>query len=246
MTSAISIRHLDVLRSGKRALEAFSADVQRGKVTGLIGPSGSGKTTLMRAIVGVQRHGRGTVTVLGKPAGTPRLRRRIGYMAQTLSVYVDLSVRENLRYFAAIVGAGKDAEARTSGVETLIAELELTDCAGRLVRTLSDGQRARVSLGAALLGSPKLLILDEPTVGLDPVLRRKLWRRFRGLARSGTTLLVSSHVMEEAEQCDDLLLLRDGRLLAHGTPRALRRKTKTKAIGDAFLSLVGAGPKGGT
>lgn len=241
MTPAVSIRHLDVIRSGKRALEAFSADVPRGKVTGLVGPSGSGKTTLMRSIVGVQRHGRGKITVLGKRAGSAELRRQIGYMAQALSVYEDLSVRENLRYFAAIVDPERSTKARSRAVDTLITDLELADCADRVVRSLSGGQQARVSLGAALLGSPKLLVLDEPTVGLDPVLREKLWRRFRRLARSGTTVLVSSHVMDEAERCDDLILLRDGRLLARGTPRTLRRRTKTETVGDAFLKLVEGG-----
>ena len=232
MNATVVIKDLEVVRSGQPVLTDFTVRIPSHRVVGLIGPSGSGKTTLMRAIVGVQRMRRGTVTVLGCPAGTPELRRRIGYMAQTLSVYADLTTRENLRYFAAILGVGR------AETETLIADLELTDCADRLVRTLSGGQQARVSLGIALLGSPKLLVLDEPTIGLDPVLRRKLWRRFRALARSGTTLFVSSHVMEEAEQCHHLLLLRDGRLLASDSPGALRRKTKTKTIGDAFLSLV--------
>ena len=232
MNAAVVIKDLEVVRSGQPVLTDFTVRLPSHRVVGLIGPSGSGKTTLMRAIVGVQRMRRGTVTVLGQAAGRPTLRRRIGYMAQTLSVYADLTTRENLRYFAAILGVGR------AETEALIADLELIDCADRLVRTLSGGQQARVSLGIALLGSPKLLVLDEPTIGLDPVLRRKLWRRFRALAQSGTTLFVSSHVMEEAEQCHHLLLLRDGQLLASDSPGALRRKTKTKTIGDAFLKLV--------
>ncbi|MDP4000321.1 MAG: ABC transporter ATP-binding protein [bacterium] len=232
-TPAVSIKDLGIVRSGKPVLSDFSAEIPKGKVVGLIGPSGSGKTTLMRAIVGVQRIKRGTVTVYGRPAGNAWLRRRVGYMAQTLSVYADLTARENLDYFSAMMGA------RASETKALIADLELEDCADRLVQNLSGGQQARVSLGVALLGAPKLLVLDEPTVELDPVLRRKLWQRFRRLARAGTTLFVSSHAMEEAEHCDHLFLLRGGRLLASDRPAALRRRTGSLTIGEAFLKLVG-------
>ena len=173
-------------------------------MTGLLGPSGSGKSTLIRAIVGVQRVAGGSVRVLGEPAGARQLRSRIGYMTQAPSVYGDLTVRENLRFFARVLGAGPDA------VERAIEDVSLTGFGDRVVDRLSGGQRARVSLATALLGSPELLVLDEPTVGLDPVLRRDLWQLFHALATEGRTLLVSSHVMDEADRCDHLLLLREG------------------------------------
>ncbi|MGZ8696940.1 MAG: ABC transporter ATP-binding protein, partial [Gaiellaceae bacterium] len=207
----------------------------RGVVTGLLGPSGSGKSTLMRAVVGVQRVESGEVTVLGEPAGSPALRRRVAYTTQAPSVYGDLTVRENLRYFARILGAGGDR------VERAIETVGLGEDADRVVNALSGGQSARASLASALLGEPQVLVLDEPTVGLDPVLRRDLWTNFRRLAAEGATLLVSSHVMDEAERCDDLLLLRDGGLLASGTVAGIRELTGTDDLDEAFLRLIEAG-----
>jgi ABC-2 type transport system ATP-binding protein len=230
--AAVRVRDLDVVRGSTHALRLVSLDVPEGRVTGLLGPSGSGKTTLMRSIVGVQVIRRGTVEVLGKPAGDPELRRRVGYVTQAPSVYRDLTPRENLEYFARIVGAP---------AQRIDEVLELVDLAGlsrRRVGSLSGGEHSRVSLAAALLPRPALLVLDEPTVGLDPLLRRDLWRTFRGLAESGTTLLVSSHVMDEAENCDELILVRDGRIVAQDTPDELLRRTGTDDIGDAFLVLI--------
>ena len=201
-------------------------------MTGLLGPSGSGKTTLIRAIVGVQIVESGTVTVLGEPAGSPSLRPRIGYVTQAPSVYGDLTVRENLRYFADVLGAPR------AKVDEALATVDLEEAAGQVTSSLSGGQRARVSLATALLGDPDLLVLDEPTVGLDPVLRHDLWQTFAGLAASGKTLLVSSHVMDEAARCDDLLLLRDGRLLAALTPEELRTRTGEHDLETAFLRLA--------
>jgi ABC-2 type transport system ATP-binding protein len=201
-------------------------------VTGLLGPSGSGKTTLLRAIVGVQRLESGRVEVLGEPAGSKPLRARVGYMTQAPSVYGDLTVRENLRFFARVLGVHADAVPRA------IREVSLEDHADSVVARLSGGERARVSLAAALLGSPALLVLDEPTVGLDPVLRRDLWELFHGLADRGATLLVSSHVMDEADRCDALLLLREGKLLAQATPAELRERTGAQQLDEAFLRLV--------
>jgi ABC-2 type transport system ATP-binding protein len=203
-------------------------------VTGLLGPSGSGKTTLMRSIVGVQLVDSGEVTVGGLPAGTPALRRRIGYVTQAPSVYTDLTVRENLRYFARILGAP------SRRIEETIETVALGGKAGQVVRTLSGGERSRVSLATALLGAPDVLVLDEPTVGLDPVLRRDLWRTFHELAEDGTTLLVSSHVLDEASRCDELLLLRDGRIVFTGTPDELLRRTDADNLEDAFLALAEA------
>jgi ABC-2 type transport system ATP-binding protein len=230
--AAVKVRELDVVRGSTHALRAVSLEVPEGRITGLLGPSGSGKTTLMRAIVGVQVIRNGSVEVLGAPAGSPALRPRIGYVTQTPSVYGDLTARENLEYFARIVGV---ASAR---VEEVLGIVDLARLSRRPVRSLSGGERARVSLAAALLGRPALLVLDEPTVGLDPVLRRDLWNTFHGLAEDGTTLLVSSHVMDEADRCDELVLIRDGRILAQSAPDELLRTTHAGTLQDAFLVLV--------
>jgi ABC-type multidrug transport system, ATPase component len=209
--------------------------VPAGEVVGLLGPSGCGKTTLLRALVGVQRIAGGEVRVLGRPAGDAALRSLVGYVTQAPSVYADLTIRENLRYFAAVLGASG------ARVKSVVDEVGLGDAVDGLVGELSGGQRARVSLATALLGEPELLILDEPTVGLDPVLRRDLWGHFAMLAAAGTTLVVSSHVMDEAERCSRLLLLRDGALLADDTPAALLRRTGATDVEGAFLRLVEAG-----
>ena len=213
-------------------LPDVSLEVQRGVVTGLLGPSGSGKTTLMRAIVGVQVIEAGEVVVVGEPAGAPALRRRIGYVTQAPSVYGDLTVRENLRYFARVLDApdGRIAEA--------ISTVDLGPHAAQLVRTLSGGERSRVSLATALLGEPDVLILDEPTVGLDPVLRRDLWETFHSLAEEGTALLVSSHVMDEAKRCDELVLMREGRIVAAEPPDSLLERTGADDLEAAFLAVV--------
>jgi ABC-2 type transport system ATP-binding protein len=229
---SIRIRDLRVRRGGRLVLPGVSLDVRPGVITGLLGPSGSGKTTLMRAIVGVQIVESGEVTVLGRPAGSPGNRRRLGYVTQAPSVYGDLTVRENLRYFARIVGAPNGRVAET--IETV----SLGANADQVVRTLSGGERSRVSLASALLAHPDVLVLDEPTVGLDPVLRRDLWRTFHELAAAGTTLLVSSHVMDEADRCDDLVLVREGRIVATGSPDELRRKTGQDDLEQAFLVLA--------
>jgi ABC-2 type transport system ATP-binding protein len=224
-----------VIRGGRAVLPELSCEIARGAVTGLLGPSGSGKTTLIRSIVGVQRIAAGTVEVLGVTAGSRQLRSRIGYMTQAPSVYGDLTVRENLRFFARVLGVGRDA------VEHVVADVSLGAHADQVVSRLSGGERARVSLAAALLGSPEVLVLDEPTVGLDPVLRRDLWSLFHSLAERGKTLLVSSHVMDEADRCDSLLLLRDGYLLAHATPGELRAQTGAEQLDDVFLALIESG-----
>jgi ABC-2 type transport system ATP-binding protein len=229
---AAAIRELSVHRGGREVVHIPSLDVAAGAVTGLMGPSGCGKTTLMRCIVGVQQMAAGTVAVLGSPAGTPALRRRVGYMTQAPSVYGDLTVRENLDFFARVLGVGP------ARVEAVIAAAEVPVRPRQLVRELSGGECARVSLAAVLLGEPELLVLDEPTVGLDPLLRVELWGMFRGLAASGVTLLISSHSLEEARHCDRLLLMRDGEILLADTPDGLRRRTGREDLEDAFLSLI--------
>jgi ABC-2 type transport system ATP-binding protein len=232
---AISIRGLYVRRGGKTVLPHLDAEVERGRVTGLLGPSGSGKSTLMRAIVGVQKIERGTVQVLGEPAGSPSLRRRVAYITQAPSVYDDLTVRENLGYFARILGVGAER------IDAAISTVSLGEERDRVVGRLSGGQRARVSLATALLGEPQVLVLDEPTVGLDPVLRRDLWTTFKRLADAGAALLVSSHVMDEAERCDELLLMREGRILVRSTPVEVLRSTGARDLDEAFLRLIDEG-----
>ncbi|MEZ7006648.1 ABC transporter ATP-binding protein [Streptomyces sp. AD55] len=237
---ALRAEDLTVVRGGRTVLRALGFTVPRGQVTGLLGPSGCGKSTLMRAVAGTQAKVTGTLEVLGRPAGHPALRTRVGYVTQAPSVFDDLSVRQNLDYFAAILDPGRAAAARRhEHVGRAIADVDLTDHADALAGRLSGGQRSRVSLAVALLGAPDLLVLDEPTVGLDPVLRRDLWNLFHTLAAErGATLLVSSHVMDEAERCHRLLLMREGRLLADDTPDALRARTGTDTVEDAFLRLV--------
>ena len=232
--AAISVRDLRVRRGGRLVLPGISLEVGAGTVTGLLGPSGSGKTTLMRSIVGVQIVESGSVRVLGQPAGSPPLRRRVGYVTQDPSVYGDMSVRENLHYFARILGVPP------ARVDEAVEEVGLQEQTGQLARTLSGGERSRVSLATALLGRPELLVLDEPTVGLDPVLRRDLWTGFHRLAESGATLLVSSHVMDEAERCTELVLMRDGLIVASGTPTGLLERTSAKSLEGAFLALAEA------
>lgn len=222
-----------MVRGGRTVLDDLDFAVPRGRITGLLGPSGCGKSTLMRSVVGTQARVTGGLEVLGLPAGHRALRSRIGYVTQAPSVYTDLTVRQNLEYFAAVLGApGID-------IDRAIADVDLTSRAGALAGNLSGGQLSRVSLAVALLGAPELLVLDEPTVGLDPVLRRDLWDLFHRLATErGATLLVSSHVMDEAERCHRLLLMRDGRILADNTPDALRARTDAPTVEAAFLRLV--------
>jgi ABC-2 type transport system ATP-binding protein len=230
-------------------LDGLDFDVPRGEVTGLLGPSGCGKSTLMRAIAGTQAKVTGALEVLGAPAGSARLRDRVGYVTQRPSVYLDLTARQNLSYYAAVLAPRTPREQRRSQVERVLDDVDLASHADSLAGNLSGGQLSRVSLAVALLGSPELLILDEPTVGLDPVLRRDLWDLFHRLTErppaedgsaQGVTLLISSHVMDEADRCDRLLLLRAGRVLADDTPAALRDRTGTDTVEEAFLHLVDA------
>jgi len=247
MTDAVVVEGLVVRRGGREVLHGLDLTVAAGRVTGLLGPSGSGKTTLLRAILGVQIVASGRVTVLGVAAGSPGLRRRVGYVTQAPSVYDDLTVEENLRYFARVLRAGaRRAASDGAGVDDVVGRVGLGDHRDDLVRHLSGGQRSRVSLATALLGRPELLVLDEPTVGLDPVLRASLWDLFAELARDGVGLLVSSHVMDEADRCDELVLLRDGDVVAQDSTAGLLGSTGTTTAEAAFLALVqgGGGPEG--
>ncbi len=230
---SIVVEHLVVRRGGREVLPDLSVTVPSGQVVGLLGPSGGGKSTLMRAIVGVQQVESGVVTVLGEPAGAAVLRRRVGYLTQSPSIYADLSVRHNLEYFAQVLGAPRGA------VDRSIEAVDLVSHADATVATLSGGQRSRASLAAALVGDPEVLVLDEPTVGLDPVLRRDRWTLCRRLAHEeGRTLLVSSHVMDEATRCDRLLLRREGVILSDSTLPELLATTGAPDAEQAFLHLV--------
>ncbi|AGB23419.1 ABC-type multidrug transport system, ATPase component [Mycobacterium sp. JS623] len=229
---AIDIQNLRVVRGKRVALDNISVQIARGTITGLLGPSGCGKTTLMRCIVGTQIIDEGTVAVLGRPAGSAELRHRVGYVTQDPTIYNDLRIVDNVRYFAALYGTGTD------GADDAIKAVGLDDHRTALCGNLSGGQRTRVSLACALVSRPELLVLDEPTVGLDPVLRVDLWDQFHQLAQRGTTLVVSSHVMDEADHCGDLLLMREGHLLAHSTPTKLREDTGCQSLEEAFLSVI--------
>jgi ABC-type multidrug transport system ATPase subunit len=231
-TALVAVRGLRVVRGGREVLHGLDCDFPSGAITGLIGPSGCGKSTLMRAVAGVQIIAGGTVTVEGRAAGSPELRRRIGYATQSPAVYGDMSVRENLRYFAAVQSLD------SAEIDRVLEDVGLGDAANQLAGALSGGQLARASLAVALLGRHRVLLLDEPTVGLDPVLRQNLWGLFRTLAHEGRTLLISSHVMDEAERCDRLLLMRDGAIVALDTPENLRRDTGAETVEQAFLHLV--------
>jgi ABC-2 type transport system ATP-binding protein len=231
MKSTVRVSGLTVVRGGRAVLTGLDLDLGRG-VTGLLGPSGCGKSTLLRSLVGVQRITGGTVSVLGEPAGSAQLRDRIGYVTQDASVYDDLTVTENLRFFARVLGVG------AADVDRAVEAVDLGSHRDALAGNLSGGQLSRVSLAVALLGTPDLLVLDEPTVGLDPVLRRDLWSLFARMAADGVTVLVSSHVMDEATRCDRLLLMRDGGLVADETLEALLDRTGAGDVEQAFLTLV--------
>ncbi|MFD2841645.1 ABC transporter ATP-binding protein [Populibacterium corticicola] len=230
--SAVTVRGLGVRRGATQVFDGLELEVPRGSITGLLGPSGCGKTTLMRAIVGVQKIQDGSVKVFGVPAGSTELRNRVAYNTQSASVYSDLTVEQNLRYFARLSGAP------VSDVDRAIAQVNLQAQAKQTVGSLSGGQENRVSLAVAILGQPELLVLDEPTVGLDPVLREELWGVFRSLADDGATLIVSSHVMDEALRCDRLLLMRDGRIISDTTPQGLLTETGASDPDRAFLALI--------
>jgi ABC-2 type transport system ATP-binding protein len=230
--SGVEASRLRVVRGGAEVLHELTFALAHGEVTGLLGPSGCGKTTLMRALVGVQRIAGGSVQVLGEPAGSAALRSRIGYVTQAASVYDDLTVEENLRFFASVLGIDHGRVPHYLGLVDLDAERH------KVVSRLSGGERSRVSLAVALLGEPELIVLDEPTVGLDPVLRQDLWQTFHRLADDGACVLVSSHVMDEANRCDRLLLMREGRIIADDSPDGLLAKTGTEDIESAFLDLV--------
>ncbi len=233
VSSAIQCRRLNVKRGSNHILHDLDLDIPQGVIMGLLGPSGSGKTTLMRSIVGLQKIESGEISVLGRPAASKALRHEIGYSTQSASVYSDLTCIQNIEFFAALYQKNEKSPAQ------ILEEVDLTRNAHQMASSLSGGERARLALATTLVGSPQLLILDEPTVGLDPVLRVQLWRLFNSLAQQGKTLLVSSHVMDEADSCHQLILLRNGEVLAQGTPAELRTRTGESRMDDVFISLIG-------
>jgi ABC-2 type transport system ATP-binding protein len=234
---AIKIKNLRVNLGGTMTLDNISLDLDRGKIIGFIGPSGAGKTTLIRSIVGRQRLTSGAITIDGLPAGVPALRSRMSYMTQEPAIYKDLSVKENLEYFATMVNIARSEMQAT--ISDILHVVDLEAQSRQMAKSLSGGQKQRLSLAIALLGNPQIMVLDEPTVGLDPVLRAQLWELFTRLAAGGGTLLISSHVMDEADRCDDLVLIREGKVLAHDSPEALCSETHSKNIEETFLKLVG-------
>jgi ABC-2 type transport system ATP-binding protein len=238
MEIAVKIKNVSVTLGGHfRALKDISLELPVGKTIGFIGPSGAGKTTLIRGIVGNLRITSGEINVFGKSAGSKSLREHVSYMTQELSVYPDLTVKENLNYF--IIMSGQPRKMSEEILKEVLNLVDMTNKSNSLVSDLSGGQKQRVSLAVALIGAPKLMVLDEPTVGLDPVLRENLWSLFTKLANQGTTLIISSHSMDEAERCDDLVLIREGKLIAHSTPKELLQRTGSKTVEESFLKLVG-------
>ena len=219
---------------GIKALDGVTLHVRRGEIYGLLGPNGAGKTTLIRMIVGLVAPDSGTITVLGQRMPNLDLLRQVGYMTQQAALYPGLSVQENLEFFAAIYGV-------ESGVKEALELVQLDKRKDSVVATLSGGMRQRCSLACALVHKPQLLLLDEPTVGVDPQLRVQFWEEFRRMAAAGTTIIVSSHVMDEAERCQRLGLIQYGKLLAEGSPEEIRAGAGTQNLEDAFLALAGDG-----
>lgn len=239
MKTIIKIKNLEVILGKKvKALDGINLDIVEGKIIGLVGPSGAGKTTLLRAIVGRVLPSAGDIKVLGVAPGTARLKQQIAYMTQDTSIYKDLTVKQNLTYFGKLYGDYSKDELKAK-ITDVLNELELSDKVDVLTKNLSGGQKQRVSLAVSLIGQHKILILDEPTTGLDPVLRNRLWKIFKKLRDSGVSVIISSHAMDEAQKCDGIVLIRQGRVIAHDTPKKIMKQTETSNIEAAFLELVG-------
>lgn len=234
----IAVRNVYRSFGKKQVLQDIELEVRPAEVFGLLGPSGAGKTTLVKLIAGIDEATRGTVFVDGVRMPKRQMLGRLGYMAQSDALYEEMTAKENLSFFAALFGL--DRRKRSRRIAEVMALLDLTDSLNQLVSAYSGGMKRRLSLAIALLHQPGTLILDEPTVGLDPVLRNEVWRELRQMSDDGTTILITTHVMDEAERCDRLGMLRDGRLIATGSPRELKAETNTTTLEDAFLAYGGA------
>jgi ABC-2 type transport system ATP-binding protein len=229
-TWAVDVQDVSKNFGDVKALDGVTLRVRQGEIYGLLGPNGSGKTTLIRMFVGLVAPNAGTVTVLGQRMPNVAMLSHVGYMTQAAALYPGLSVEENVRFFAAINGT-------EGGVKAALEFVKLYDRRDSVVSTLSGGMRQRCSLACALVHKPRLLLLDEPTVGVDPQLRVELWDGFKEMADAGTTLIVSSHVMDEAERCQRLGLILFGKLLTEGSPDEIRARAGRPTLEEAFLSL---------
>jgi len=229
-----AVRAMDLVKTfgAIRAVDGVSFDLAPGRIYGLLGPNGSGKTTLIRLLTGMARPTSGRAEVLGVPMPSRAVLARIGYMTQSDGIYPGLTVGENARFFAAVYGVRERGP-----IDDALGMVDLADRVDTVAGTLSGGQRRRLSLACALVHRPPVLFLDEPTVGIDPLLRVEFWTHFRALAAGGATIIVSSHVMDEADRCDELLFVRSGKVIARGTGRELRDRAGTADLEQAFLSL---------
>ncbi|HEX2022458.1 MAG TPA: ABC transporter ATP-binding protein [Candidatus Thermoplasmatota archaeon] len=239
MSDGEAIAFRDVVKAyGKfRALDGLDLTVREGELYGLLGPNGSGKTTAIRLLTGLLRPTSGEVRVLGRAPASPEARPLVGYMPQETALYLDLTVRENLQLFGRLYGIPRDELERR--IDELLRLVDLTRWGRAVVSNLSGGMKHRTSLAAALLPRPRLLVLDEPTVGVDPELRASFWAHFDGLRREGTTILLTTHYMDEARRCERVGLLRAGRLIAEDAPEAVMRAAGADNLEDAFLRLAG-------
>jgi len=221
----------------KEVLHGITLNVNKSEIFGLLGPSGSGKTTLVKLIAGIDEATSGKIEVLGTAMPKLEMMKRIGYMAQSDALYTELTAKENLEFFGALFGLrGEKLKKRMLEVMELV---NLTDHLKRFVSAYSGGMKRRLSLAIALLHAPEVLILDEPTVGIDPVLRKTIWDEFRSQSNKGTTIIVTTHVMDEADKCDRLGMVRDGHLIAVGTSEQLKEQSGGTNLEDAFLFYGG-------
>nr|WP_144927496.1 ABC transporter ATP-binding protein [Paenibacillus bovis] len=236
--SCVSVRHISKSFGKHQVLKDINLEIYEGEIFGLLGPSGAGKTTLVKQLSGLDTPTSGENYIFQEKMPDLKLINRIGYMAQSDALYEELSAKENLQFFAELYGLkGTKQSQRTKEVMKLV---QLLDHINKPISTYSGGMKRRLSLAIALLHEPEILILDEPTVGIDPVLRKSIWGAFYELKQQGTTLIVTTHVMDEADKCDRLGLIREGKLIAVGTPQQLKEETKTTSIEDAFLAYGGA------
>jgi ABC-2 type transport system ATP-binding protein len=223
-----------VKRFGKQeVLHGIDFDLAAGRITGLLGPSGCGKTTIVKIIVGAYTATSGSVVVLGERAPVRRARREMGFMPQDEALYLDLTAQQNLRFFGSLFGMSRAA--LDEAIPLVLAQVRLADEGNKVVDSFSGGMKRRLSLAVALLHKPRLLVLDEPTVGLDPVHRIELWKGFRELAKGGSALLITTHVMDEAVSCDNLVMVREGVKIAEGSPAALVEQAGASTLEEAFL-----------